>query len=60
MQSLRKVKKLKHHNSLLKTGRIAEYLAEHRAIMEPLDACDPALTAQCMREHLANGLKAAA
>ena len=57
---LRKVMKLNRHNSLLKTGRIAESLAEHRAIMEALNACDPTLTAQRMREHFANGLEAAA
>ncbi len=30
---LRKVMKLNRHNSLLKTGHMAESLAEHRAIM---------------------------
>ena len=30
---LRKVMKLNRHNSLLKSGRIAESLAEHRALM---------------------------
>jgi DNA-binding GntR family transcriptional regulator len=33
---LRKVMKLNRHNSLLKTGRIEESLAEHRAIMAAL------------------------
>ena len=56
---LRKVMKLNRHNSLLKTGRIEESLAEHRAIMEALAARDAALTAQRMREHFANGLEAA-
>ena len=56
---LRKVMKLNRHNSLLKTGRIEESLAEHRAIMEALAARDAALTAQRVREHFANGLEAA-
>jgi DNA-binding GntR family transcriptional regulator len=56
---LRKVMKLNRHNSLLKTGRIEESLAEHRAIMDALAARDSALTAQRMAEHFANGLTAA-
>jgi DNA-binding GntR family transcriptional regulator len=56
---LRKVMKLNRHNSLLKTGRIEESLAEHRAIMRALEARDPALTTQCMQEHFGNGLQAA-
>jgi DNA-binding GntR family transcriptional regulator len=57
---LRKVMKLNRHNSLLKTGRIAESLAEHRAIMAALTARDPPLTQARMQEHFANGLEAAA
>ncbi len=56
---LRKVMKLNRHNSLLKTGRIAESLAEHQAIMDALLARDAQRTQQCMREHFANGLEAA-
>ncbi|MBC7617515.1 MAG: GntR family transcriptional regulator [Candidatus Saccharibacteria bacterium] len=56
---LRKVMKLNRHNSLLKTGRIAESLAEHQAIMAALLARDAARAHQCMREHFANGLMAA-
>jgi len=56
---LRKVMKLNRHNSLLKTGRIEESLAEHRAIMEALSARDAERTQQRMREHFANGLEAA-
>ena len=56
---LRKVMKLNRHNSLLKTGRIDESLAEHRAIMEAMAARDAALTAQRVQEHFANGLEAA-
>lgn len=57
---LRKVMKLNRHNSLLKTGRMAESLTEHRSIMQALLAHDPHLSAQRMREHFANGLEAAA
>ena len=56
---LRKVMKLNRHNSLLKTGRIEESLAEHQAIMDALAARDAGLTQQRMREHFANGLEAA-
>lgn len=57
---LRKVMKLNRHNSLLKSGRIEESLAEHRAIMRALAARDAEATAQRMREHFRNGLEAAA
>jgi DNA-binding GntR family transcriptional regulator len=57
---LRKVMKLNRHNSLLKSGRIEESLAEHRAIMAALAKRDSGATAQRMREHFANGLEAAA
>jgi DNA-binding GntR family transcriptional regulator len=57
---LRKVMKLNRHNSLLKTGRIGESLAEHRAVMAALLARDAAVTVLRMREHFANGLEAAA
>jgi DNA-binding GntR family transcriptional regulator len=56
---LRKVMKLNRHNSLLKSGRIAESLAEHRAIMQALLARDATATTNRMREHFANGLNAA-
>ncbi len=57
---LRKVMKLNRHNSLLKSGRIEESLAEHRAIMQALSSGDANATAQRMREHFRNGLEAAA
>ncbi len=56
---LRKVMKLNRHNSLLKGGRLTESLVEHRAIMAALKARDAQGTTQCMRQHFANGLKAA-
>ncbi len=57
---LRKVMKLNRHNSLLKTGRIDESLAEHRAIVSALAQRNPALAVQRMREHFQSGLEAAA
>ena len=56
---LRKVMKLNRHNSLLKSGRIDESLAEHQAIMQALLARDAAATAQAMQTHFSNGLQAA-
>ncbi|MBS3996362.1 MAG: GntR family transcriptional regulator [Hydrogenophaga sp.] len=56
---LRKVMKLNRHNSLLKTGRLQDSLAEHRAIMSALLARDAALTVQRMNEHFQSGLQAA-
>ncbi len=56
---LRKVMKLNRHNSLLKSGRMQESLAEHRSIMEALAARDANATAERMREHFRNGLEAA-
>jgi len=57
---LRKVMKLNRHHSLLKQGRIAESLAEHRAMMQALGARDARRATQLMRKHFANGLEAAA
>ena len=56
---LRKVMKLNRHNSLLKSGRIEESLAEHQGIMAALLARDAVRTQERMREHFANGLEAA-
>ncbi len=57
---LRKVMKLNRHNSLLKSGRIEESLAEHRAIMAALSARDAPASMQEMQAHFRNGLEAAA
>ena len=57
---LRKVMKLNRHNSLLKSGRIQESLAEHQGIMNALLARDAAATVQAMQAHFKNGLEAAA
>ncbi len=56
---LRKVMKLNRHNSLLKSGRIEESLAEHAAIMAALTARDAPAAMDRMREHFRNGLGAA-
>ena len=59
VSDLRKVMKLNRHNSLLKTGRIADSLAEHRAVMDALLARNSALARERMQRHFLNGLEAA-
>lgn len=59
VNDLRKVMKLNRHNSLLKSGRIEESLAEHRALMAALTAGQADAAIQCMRQHFASGLEAA-
>jgi DNA-binding GntR family transcriptional regulator len=56
---LRKVMKLNRHHSLFKQGRLAESLAEHRALMRALEQRDATGAAQAMRTHFDNGLAAA-
>lgn len=56
---LRKVMKLNRHQSLFKSGRMAQSLAEHAAIVEALMARNPAAATERMRNHFANGLQAA-
>ncbi|OOG37987.1 GntR family transcriptional regulator [Polaromonas sp. A23] len=56
---LRKVMKLNRHNSLLKSGRIEESLAEHRAIMDALARHDSPGAMQTMQAHFRSGLEAA-
>jgi DNA-binding GntR family transcriptional regulator len=56
---LRKVMKLNRHNSLFKSGRLQESLAEHRAIVAALVARQANEAAERMRQHFANGLQAA-
>ena len=57
---LRKVMKLNRHHSLFKRGRLADSLAEHRAIMQAIAAQDGDGAARLMRAHFAAGLEAAA
>ena len=56
---LRKVMKLNRHNSLLKSGRISESLAEHQAVIDALLSRDAALTQARMHTHFLAGLDAA-
>ena len=56
---LRKVMKLNRHHSLFKQGRIAESLAEHRALMQSIEARNAALATRLMRRHFESGLEAA-
>jgi len=60
VQDLRKVMKLNRHLSLFKQGRLAESLAEHRAVMAAITARNPADASRLMRAHFDNGLAAAA
>jgi DNA-binding GntR family transcriptional regulator len=57
---LRKVMKLNRHNSLLKSGRIEDSLAEHAAVMQALVGRDAAAARERMQQHFRNGLEAAA
>jgi DNA-binding GntR family transcriptional regulator len=57
---LRKVMKLNRHHSLFRQGRLAESLAEHRALMHALLQRDGATARRLMQAHFANGLEAAA
>jgi len=57
---LRKVMKLNRHHSLFKKGRLADSLAEHRALMAAIDARDAAGATRLMKAHFESGLEAAA
>ncbi len=57
---LRKVMKLNRHHSLFRQGRLSQSLAEHRELMDALDARDPKQAGLKMRQHFLNGLAAAA
>ena len=56
---LRKVMKLNRHHSLFKQGRLADSLAEHRALMRAIAAKDGPGAARLMRAHFESGLEAA-
>jgi DNA-binding GntR family transcriptional regulator len=60
VSDLRKVMKLNRHHSLFKQGRLADSLAEHRALMQALQAGDGPAAARLMRAHFESGLEAAA
>jgi DNA-binding GntR family transcriptional regulator len=55
---LRKVMKLNRHHSLFKQGRIADSLAEHRALMAAMAERNAPKAATLMRQHFAAGLAA--
>jgi DNA-binding GntR family transcriptional regulator len=57
---LRKVMKLNRHHSLFKQGRLADSLAEHRALMNAIATHDGEGARRLMRAHFASGLEAAA
>jgi DNA-binding GntR family transcriptional regulator len=57
---LRKVMKLNRHHSLFRQGRITDSLAEHRALMGAIAACDAGGAQRLMRQHFESGLEAAA
>jgi DNA-binding GntR family transcriptional regulator len=57
---LRKVMKLNRHHSLFTQGRLADSLAEHRALMAAVRGREDAKAVRLMREHFASGLEAAA
>jgi len=57
---LRKVMKLTRHHSLFKQGRLADSLADHRALMGAIGARDGDAARRLMLEHFASGLEAAA
>ena len=56
---LRKVMKLNRPHSLLKDGRIAEALAEHRALMAAIAARDAPGARELMRLHFEHARAAA-
>lgn len=56
---LRKVMKLNRHHSLFRRGRLTESLAEHRKVMEALEAHDAEAARRLMQAHFHNGLTAA-
>ena len=60
VDDLRKVMKLNRHHSLFKQGRLAESLAEHRALMAALAVRDAQAAGRLMQAHFQNGLAAAA
>ena len=57
---LRKVMKLNRHHSLFKQGRLAGSLAEHRQLMQAIEARDAQAASRLMKAHFDSGLEAAA
>ncbi len=59
VQDLRRVMKLSRHNSLLKSGRIAQSLQEHEVLLDALLARDREAARTAMKTHFEGGLDAA-
>jgi DNA-binding GntR family transcriptional regulator len=59
VNDLRKVMKLSRHHSLLREGRIADSLAEHRHLMAALERRDIEAARTAMGEHFDRGMRAA-
>ena len=57
---LRRVMRLNRHHSLFKRGRLSDSLAEHRAVMQAIEARNPELARARMLAHFHGGLEAAA
>lgn len=57
---LRRVMRLNRHHSLFKRGRLSDSLAEHRAIMQAIEARNAELARARMLAHFHGGLEAAA
>jgi DNA-binding GntR family transcriptional regulator len=57
---LRKVMKLNRHHSLFKQGRLSDSLAEHRALMDAIEARNATRARALMLAHFEQGLEAAA
>lgn len=57
---LRQVMKLNRHHSLFQQGRLADSLAEHRALMAAIEAHDAAEATRLMLAHFDSGVEAAA
>lgn len=57
---LRRLMKLNRHHSLFREGRLAESLAEHRAMLAALLARDAEACRRLVGEHFENGLAATA
>ena len=55
---LRRLMKLNRHHSLFREGRLAESLAEHRAVLAALLARDTEACRRLVVEHFENGLSA--
>ncbi len=58
VSDLRQVMKLNRHHSLFRQGRIADSLAEHRALMVAIEQGNASAARSTMQHHFQNGLAA--